>query len=183
MLDWLSRYSEPGFMPHGHCYLWRPEILWTHLLSDATIALAYYAIPLIIGIFMYKRGRTVPYPELLGLFVAFIFLCGTVHLSSVATIWYPVYEPQGWLKMMTAIVSLLTAIALIPRLPELVALPGVQQALDQAKKSMSDLERRNEQLETIYTASMDREHRIIQLKEEINDLLVELGRDNKYQTE
>jgi len=84
---------------------------------------------------------------------------------------------------MTAIVSLLTALALIPKLPELIALPGVQQALDQAEASMVELQQRNEQLETIYTASMDREDRVIQLKEEINDLLGELGRNTRYQTE
>ena len=26
LLNWLS----PGdFLPHGHCYLWRPDVLWT----------------------------------------------------------------------------------------------------------------------------------------------------------
>jgi hypothetical protein len=36
--------SSDGFMPHGHCYLWRPGVLWLHLLSDALIALAYTSI-------------------------------------------------------------------------------------------------------------------------------------------
>lgn len=183
MFDWLNRFSEPGFMPHGHCYLWQPEILWAHLLSDATIAAAYYAIPVTLGIFLYKRRSAIPYPEILGLFVAFIFLCGTTHLFAIATIWYPAYEPQGWLKMLTAIVSLMTALVLIPKLPELIALPGVQQALDKAELSMGELKERNEQLESVYAASMDREGRIIQLKEEVNHLLSELNRDNKYKTE
>lgn len=182
MFDWLNRFSEPGFMPHGHCYLWQPEILWAHLLSDATIAAAYYAIPITLGIFMYKRRSTIPYPEIVGLFVAFIFLCGTTHLFSIATIWYPAYELQGYLKMMTAIVSLLTAIVLAPKLPELIALPGVQQTLEKTEQSMAVLKQRNEQLELLYEASMDREGRILQLKEEINDLMGELGRDSKYKT-
>ena len=163
--------------------LWKPEILWAHLLSDATIALAYYAIPVALGIFLYKRRKAFPYPEILGLFVAFIFLCGTTHLFAIVTIWHPLYEIQGWLKVLTAIVSLMTAIVLAPKLPELIAIPGVQQSLEQAESTMTELQQRNQQLETIYSASIDREDRIIQLKEEVNELMKSLGRDFKYKTE
>jgi hypothetical protein len=30
-------FSAEGFMPHGHGYLWRPGILWLHIVSDALI--------------------------------------------------------------------------------------------------------------------------------------------------
>jgi len=38
-------FSADGFMPHGHCYLWRPGVLWLHIVSDALITLAYFSIP------------------------------------------------------------------------------------------------------------------------------------------
>ena len=45
MLEFLAHlFSSQGFEPHGHCYLWLPEILWLHVISDAFIALAYYSI-------------------------------------------------------------------------------------------------------------------------------------------
>jgi hypothetical protein len=37
--------ASDAFMPHGMCFLWRPELLWLHAFSDAVIALSYYSIP------------------------------------------------------------------------------------------------------------------------------------------
>ena len=31
------------FIPHGHCYLWKPELVRLHIVSDALTALAYYS--------------------------------------------------------------------------------------------------------------------------------------------
>jgi hypothetical protein len=31
LFDWLQ---PANFMPHGHCYLWRPDVLWLHVGSD-----------------------------------------------------------------------------------------------------------------------------------------------------
>ena len=40
-----SILSGAEFMPHGMCYLWRPEVLWLHVVSDTVVALSYFAIP------------------------------------------------------------------------------------------------------------------------------------------
>jgi hypothetical protein len=32
---------DTTFMPHGHCYFWQPEIVWSHAISDAIIAISY----------------------------------------------------------------------------------------------------------------------------------------------
>jgi len=46
MLDVVSNlFTDPDFMPHGMCYLWRPGILSLHVVSDALITLAYFSIP------------------------------------------------------------------------------------------------------------------------------------------
>ena len=46
MLDFLAPlFSSNEFMPHGHCYLWQPGVIWLHVTSDAIIALAYTTIP------------------------------------------------------------------------------------------------------------------------------------------
>jgi hypothetical protein len=36
--------SSDGFMPHGMCYLWRPDVLTLHIGADLPIALAYFTI-------------------------------------------------------------------------------------------------------------------------------------------
>lgn len=183
MSQWVQFFIPEGFMPHGHCYLWRPDILWMQVFSEATIGIAYYAIPVLLGIFLAKRRTHIPYPEILGLFVAFIFLCGTTHFFSILTIWYPAYEVEAWLKILTAVVSMMTALVLIPRLPELISIPGVQQAYDQSLQEIKNLEDRNLQLETIHGVSIDREQRIVELKTEVNNLLKELERQTKYELE
>src|SRR6266852_6132332 len=48
-------FSSDGFMPHGHCYLWNPGVVWLHLVSDALIVLAYYSIPMMLVYFVHKR--------------------------------------------------------------------------------------------------------------------------------
>ncbi|MFT5591635.1 MAG: hypothetical protein ACI9ZF_003839, partial [Bradyrhizobium sp.] len=48
-------FSTENFMPHGHCYLWEPALLWLHVLSDSLIALAYFSIPVTLLFFVRKR--------------------------------------------------------------------------------------------------------------------------------
>jgi PAS domain S-box-containing protein len=147
MFDWLASSINPAFMPHGHCYFWRPDILWTHVVSDLTIAASYYTIPLVLGAFLYKRRESFPYPSILLLFIAFIFLCGTTHLMAIYVTWYPAYEIQGWLKAATAIVSLATALTLIPILPKLLALPGLLEAYEDSERNAAEAKSLGEKLE------------------------------------
>jgi len=127
MIAFLSQFlSSSGFMPHGHCYLWRPEIVATHVISDAVIALSYWSIPFSL-FYVMRRRRDVPVRWLLGLFVVFIAACGVTHLMEVITVWHPVYVTSGLIKAFTAVVSALTAIALVPLLPRLVNLRSPQE--------------------------------------------------------
>ena len=44
--------SSETFMPHGHCYLWNPALVWLHAVADGLIALAYASIPFVIVYFV-----------------------------------------------------------------------------------------------------------------------------------
>ena len=121
MIDFFSKlFSANNFMPHGHCYLWSPEILWMHVISDLIIAIAYFSIPLALGIILMKR-RSFPFKWLVGLFGAFIVLCGTTHIIGIVTQWNPIYRFEGIIKLLTAGVSIATAVVLFPILPKLLA--------------------------------------------------------------
>ncbi|MBA6339192.1 hypothetical protein H4J57_18545 [Colwellia sp. BRX8-7] len=167
-------------MPHGHCYLWRPDILWTHVISDITIGVAYYLITIILGILLYKRKESVPYKDIFALFMAFIFFCGTTHFVAIYVTWYPAYEYQGWIKALTAFTSILTAIVLAPRLPDLIQLPGVEIKYHEALKDVEALKHKNAQMSSVYSATLDREERVIELKKEVNALMIELKREHAY---
>jgi PAS domain S-box-containing protein len=111
------------FIPHGHCYLWKPALVGLHLTSDLLIAIAYYSIPITL-IYFVRQRRDLPFGWILWLFSAFIVACGTTHILAVWTLWHPTYWISGWAKAITAVVSLSTAIALVPLVPNLLALPS-----------------------------------------------------------
>ncbi|MFP4519784.1 MAG: sensor histidine kinase [Oceanicaulis sp.] len=115
--------SMHGFMPHGMCYLWRPDVLWLHVGSDALIALSYFSIPAAMAAFSARRPD-LAYRPVIWLFIAFIILCGFTHAFSIWTVWTPDYVMQGYLKAATALASMATAVALWPLLPRAAALPS-----------------------------------------------------------
>ena len=120
MSDLLSQlFSDRGFMPHGMCFQWRPEILWLHVISDLIVAIAYFSIPLVLCVLLYKR-RQIPFKWLVILFASFILLCGATHLVSIVVLWNPLYQLQGLMKLATAAVSIATAVVLFPLLPKLL---------------------------------------------------------------
>ena len=124
LTEWL--FSGSGLEPHGFCLLWEPGLIWLYALSDATIALAYFTIPL--GLIVVGRRRSdLVFGPILWLFVAFILLCGATHWLDVITLWAPLYGLQGVVKAATAIASIFTAVALWWALPEFLALPSVEE--------------------------------------------------------
>jgi PAS domain S-box-containing protein len=112
-----------AYMAHGYCLLWKPWLVGLHVVSDILIAGAYFAIPVAIWIFLKKRP-TLPLQNLAWLFVAFILLCGVTHLINLVTLWWPIYETQGVVKLATALVSVATAVAIFPLIPKALAIPS-----------------------------------------------------------
>lgn len=133
----LSIFNYPsysnGFIPHGHCYLWKTGLVWLHIISDATIALAYYSIPLLLIYFISQR-KDVPFNGVFFLFGAFILACGTGHLMEIWTLWHPDYWIAGALKASTAIISIYTAFTLIYLIPQALTLtsPAQLEVINQA---------------------------------------------------
>ena len=117
-----------GFMPHGFCFEWRPGVLWLHVLSDAGIAIAYYGISFVLFYFTRKR-RELPFQLLFWLFAAFITLCGTTHLASIWVLWHANYYAEGWLKAVTAVVSIGTLVVLTYILPKVLHVAQSMEAL------------------------------------------------------
>jgi L-lactate permease len=83
--------SSDGFMPHGMCYLWRPDILALHIGSDLLIALAYFTIPFTLLYFVRKR-RDIQFNWMFLCFAVFIVACGSTHLMEIWVIWRPDYR-------------------------------------------------------------------------------------------
>jgi signal transduction histidine kinase len=118
--------AERGLAPHGYCLFWDPALIWTHVISDLLIGLAYFSIPLVLARFLALR-RDVQFGWVVWLFAAFILACGLTHFMSILVLWVPAYGVEGLIKLVTAVVSVVTAIALWPLLPKAVALPSPSQ--------------------------------------------------------
>ncbi|MBW4424307.1 MAG: HAMP domain-containing histidine kinase [Nostoc desertorum CM1-VF14] len=155
MLEFLQNFlTDSSFIPHGHCYLWKPSLVWLNIISDSLIALVYYSIPIALVYFVHKR-KDFPFKWILLLFGAFIISCGTTHVMDVWTLWHPTYWLSTFIKFITAIISLYTAIALLPIIPQALALPSPAQleaANCQLKLTLKELE--NTQSQLIQTEKM-----------------------------
>lgn len=145
------------FIPHGHCYLWSPGLVWLHLASDVLTAIAYYSIPMMLIYFVRKR-EDIPFPGIFLLFGLFIITCGTTHIISVWTLWHPTYWLSGTIKAITALFSIYTALALIPTIPAALALPKpavlkqinqqLETEIEERKQAEANLTQLNQELET-----------------------------------
>jgi PAS domain S-box-containing protein len=166
MKEFLSELLSSDFMPHGYCYLWKPGLVWLHLISDSLIALAYFSIPVALIYFIRKR-RDVPFNWIFASFGLFILACGASHLMEIWTLWHATYWLSGGVKAFTAVVSVPTAVLLFRLVPEAIALPSpealrqeiaqrrrVEEALQQAKSGLelrvqqrtAELQKTNENL-------------------------------------
>ncbi|MBW8815058.1 MAG: sensor histidine kinase [Caulobacterales bacterium] len=116
-------FATNALSPHGICLLWRPELIWTHAVSDTVIGIAYFSIPLALAAFV-RRRPDIRFSWAVWMFVAFITLCGATHFMMVATLWQPIYGVEAVIKAATAVASLVTAMALWPLLPKAIALPS-----------------------------------------------------------
>ena len=110
------------FMPHGMCYLWKPELLWLHAITDGLIALSYFAIPIGLLYIVHRKRGELPFHWMFLLFATFIVACGMTHVMGIWTLWNADYWVSGGVKVVTAAASLATAFLLIPSLPRLVAM-------------------------------------------------------------
>jgi PAS domain S-box-containing protein len=159
MLESLQGFfNSEAFMPHGHCFLWRPDILWLHIISDVLIGFAYFLIPLSL-IYLVRKRADLAFNWLFLLFASFIVACGMTHFFAVWTIWNPDYALDGVIKLATALISVSTALIVWPLMPRIVDLPGVtaykemchrlEEEIAERKKAQSELERRQNQLRLI----------------------------------
>lgn len=159
------------FMPHGMCYLWEPELLWTHVISDLLTGAAYYAIPPALLVLVVRARREVPKGAayatrglpLEWMFVAFglfIIACGTTHFFAAWNVWNTSYWAAGGVKVVTAAASVATALALPPLIPR--ALRLIREAREseirrvQLEAANEELRRVRDMLQTeLQSASLD----------------------------
>jgi len=152
---WPARWS---------CGKWTDFHGWLYIISDFTIFISYFTIPILILRVIFKKD--VPFLRIFWLFVGFILLCGLTHLVDAIIFWYPFYMFSALLRFFTAIVSVLTAIALFRVLPKVFELQSpelLRKEVEQRKvieqtlrKNVKELSHTNHELDRfVYSAAHD----------------------------
>jgi len=98
-------------------------MVWLHVISDGLITLSYYCIPVVL-IYFIRKNRDLPFNRIFWMFGTFILACGTTHLMEIWNVWHGSYLLAGVIKAITAAVSVITAVMLIPLVPKVISLPG-----------------------------------------------------------
>lgn len=148
-------FDTADFVPRWSCGAWPAWLAWTHMIADFVIFLAYAAIPASLAVIVAKR-RDLPHAKVWLLFVAFILSCGLTHLIESLMFYAPLYRLSGLMKIATASVSVITAVALAGLLPGIMVLPRLQ--LENAELS-SQLSRERKLAEELADARTELEDR------------------------
>jgi two-component sensor histidine kinase len=144
---WTAWLLTTDFLPHSYCYLGDSRLVWSHVIADSLITIAYFSISVTLGYLGYRGRREIPFHWMFLAFGLFILACGGTHFVEAVTIWTPVYILSAAVKLFTAVVSLTTA-AVLP-----FTVPHAFQLVQQAKTS--------EQVTTKLRASEERKEALL----------------------
>src|SRR6516164_11019640 len=74
--------------PHGACLMWRPDLIWLNVVSDAAVAAAFFATALLLGYFVWRRHQhmLLMFRAVFWAYASFIAICGLVRLEEILTL-------------------------------------------------------------------------------------------------
>ncbi|MGB1274891.1 MAG: sensor histidine kinase [Nannocystaceae bacterium] len=128
-------FDTSGFPPRWTCGQWTPLHGWIHIVCDLLIFGAYFTIPAILVWFLRKR-KDVPFSAVFWLFGLFILSCGAGHLVDATLFWFPWYRFSAFGKIIIALASWGTVLALIPVVPAALRLPGLKTVNEQLAREI-----------------------------------------------
>ncbi len=173
LVEFLSSLFSADFMPHGHCFFWRPEILWLHVVSDSVTALAYLLIPFAF-IRLVRARRDLAFDWMFLLFGLFILACGATHVLAIVTLWHPVYRIEGLFKLLTALVSFPTALLLWRLVPQAALIPSQRELAAVNESLQLEVGVRRKAEEAAKRLAAELENRVAERTKELESLNAEL---------
>lgn len=143
--------ASSNFMPHAMCYLYNKQLIALHLGSDAAIWLAYLAISCTLVYLVWRTRREIPFSWMFLAFGLFIVACGFTHFMEMVVLYKPLYWLSGDVKLVTALASVVTAIALPGLVPQVHSMVAAAQISEERRLQ---LERANAELQRISSRIM-----------------------------
>lgn len=163
-MELLDRIFDGSLMPHGHCLLWRPDLLFLHVGGDALTTISYFVIPSAL-IYLIRKRDDLAFNWIFQMFAAFILLCGITHLISLVNIWHGFYFIEGVAKLLTGIISAITAVMIWRLMPRAVALPSNAQLLEK-NNALADAQ------EQLRLANLELEQRVADRTRELQQIAI-----------
>ncbi|MEO9474412.1 MAG: PAS domain S-box protein [Cyclobacteriaceae bacterium] len=120
--DYFSNILSTQEWPaRWYCGTWSEIDGWVHILSDLSIFLAYFSIPIFLVFYLKKKSSVLSFRKLLILFSLFTLVCGATHFLEAVIFWEPFYRLSGVLKLITASISWITVFALVKAAPAVLS--------------------------------------------------------------
>ncbi|KTF69603.1 ATP-binding protein [Sphingomonas sp. HT-1] len=152
----LAAFWSGNYAPHGYCLFWQPTLLWSHIIADTLIAIAYFSIPIAL-VTLIRRRKDLIFGWIFWCFGLFILACGLTHVMGIITLFYPLYGVEAIVKLITAAASVATAILLWPLLPRLVRLPSSEKLKEANAQLAAMVEQRDAALADVKAEVAQRE--------------------------
>jgi signal transduction histidine kinase/ActR/RegA family two-component response regulator len=138
MNDEVANFARNVSIPLGQAYGWKPEVLWTQVLSDALVAASFFIVPFILLYFFWNRRHELKLQSAFTLFIFFLVAMGTSHALNILVQWFAFYEYQAAVKFVTAVASIATLFFLWPFVPEIFAISS-NESLKEQNRSLLDI--------------------------------------------
>jgi hypothetical protein len=126
----------------------RTGLYWLVVLSDLSVAAAYFGIPITMAIVFWRRKSDLPFPWLWALFIAFITACGLTHFvhawsALTGTDDLPLLATVG---VFCALASTGTAVAFAWVLPSIRLMPSPKQQREELERAVTRRTREKDRL-------------------------------------
>jgi signal transduction histidine kinase len=150
-----------AFLPHVYCYLYDKKLIALHLASDSVIWLSYVSIALTLAYLVRSTRREIPFSWMFLAFGTFIIACGFTHFMEMVVLWKPLYWLAGDVKLVTALASVVTAIALPPLVPQIRSMAKAASLSEERKLQVENTNRELHHLSARLMNAQDVERRRI----------------------
>ena len=92
--------------PHGACLSWQPELIWLNAVSDAMVAVAFFATAFVLGFYVWRRRREVMFRSVFWSLAIFAAVGGVARIVSIVTLWVPAHSIEGLTKALLALIAI-----------------------------------------------------------------------------
>jgi len=118
-----SFFGRQGLLPHGAGLSWAPPLLWAMVAADMVLAAACFSVPFAILHFVRQRGP-LPKSWVPMLLCAFALACGVSQVMDLWALWQPGYGLQPLGKTVSAVLAIVTVVALWRLMPQALKTPA-----------------------------------------------------------